>query len=278
MVHDLSPRFGAPFVPVNLAAIPETLIESELFGHEKGAFTGAARRRAGKFEQAEGGTIFLDEVGDAPPSVQVRLLRVLQERELERVGGTERVKVDVRVVAATNRDLEKLVAEGTFRQDLYYRLSVFPLQLPPLRERREDIRALATYFLEREARVMHRRPPRVPEAAWAALERHAWPGNVRELENLVQRALILSPGPELKLPELPASAPRRAAAAPAPGSPPRPFADEVREVLERALAACGGRVYGPQGAAALLGLKPTTLQGKMKKYGVAAPTERATPA
>jgi formate hydrogenlyase transcriptional activator len=269
MVHDLSPRFGAPFVPVNLGAIPEALIESELFGHEKGAFTGALRRRAGKFEQAEGGTVFLDEVGDAPPSVQVRLLRVLQEREIERVGGTERVKVDVRVVAATNRDLEKLVAEGTFRADLYYRLSVFPLQLPPLRERREEIRQLASYFLEREARVMHRRPPRVPEQAWAALERHDWPGNVRELENFVQRALILSPGPELRLPDLPAPTPSAPVAA-APLAAPRAFAEEVREVLERALAACGGRVYGPQGAASLLGLKPTTLQGKLKKYRVAA--------
>ncbi|HEX7489553.1 MAG TPA: sigma 54-interacting transcriptional regulator [Anaeromyxobacteraceae bacterium] len=269
MVHDLSPRFGAPFVPVNLGAIPEALIESELFGHEKGAFTGAHRRRAGKFEQAEGGTVFLDEVGDAPPSVQVRLLRVLQEREIERVGGTERVKVDVRVVAATNHDLEKLVAEGTFRADLYYRLSVFPLQLPPLRERREEIRRLASYFLEREARVMHRRPPRVAEQVWAALERHDWPGNVRELENFVQRALILSPGTEFRLPDLPTPTPPSPVAA-APRAAPRAFAEEVREVLERALAACGGRVYGPQGAASLLGLKPTTLQGKLKKYGVAA--------
>jgi formate hydrogenlyase transcriptional activator len=269
MVHDLSPRFGAPFVVVNLGAIPDTLIESELFGHEKGAFTGATRRRAGKFEQAEGGTIFLDEVGDAPPSVQVRLLRVLQQREIQRVGGTEDVKVDVRVVAATNRDLEAMVASGTFRSDLYYRLAIFPVQLPPLRERREDVRPLAEWFLAREAGLMHRKAPRVPDVAWAALERHAWPGNVRELENFVQRALILSPGPELTLPDMPAAATGGAAppAAATPGVPGR-FDDEVRALIERALGACGGRVYGPGGAAALLGLKPTTLQGKMRKYGV----------
>ncbi len=270
MVHDLSPRFGAPFVTVNLGALPDTLIESELFGHEKGAFTGAVRRRQGKFEQAEGGTLFLDEVGDAPPSVQVRLLRVLQERELQRVGGSESVKVDVRVVAATNRDLEKMVAEGTFRSDLYYRLSVFPLQLPPLRERREEIRPLATYFLGRQAALMNRKPPNVPEPVWAALETHAWPGNVRELENFLQRALILSPGPELRLPELPAPA----ASTRAPQEQgqaalrPRAFDEEMRDLLGRALACCGGRVYGPEGAASLLGLKPTTLQGKLKKYGV----------
>ena len=271
MVHDLSPRFGAPFVTVNLGALPDTLIESELFGHEKGAFTGAVRRRQGKFEQAEGGTLFLDEVGDAPPSVQVRLLRVLQERELQRVGGSESVKVDVRVVAATNRDLEKMVAEGTFRSDLYYRLSVFPLQLPPLRERREEIRPLASYFLGRQAALMNRKPPNVPEPVWAALEAHAWPGNVRELENFLQRALILSPGPELRLPEPFAPAALSARAPEARGEPPlrpRRFDEEMRDLLGRALASCGGRVYGPEGAAALLGLKPTTLQGKLKKYGV----------
>ena len=268
MVHDLSPRFGAPFVVVNLAAIPDTLIESELFGHEKGAFTGAVRRRAGKFEQAEGGTLFLDEVGDAPPSVQVRLLRVLQEREIQRVGGTESIPVDVRVVAATNRDLERMVAEGTFRSDLYYRLEIFPVRLPPLRERRDEIRPLATYFLARHSALMHRRPPAVPEAAWAELERYPWPGNVRELENLLQRALILSPGPELRLPELPAPALRDAAAARAEPPPPGRFDDEVRTLLERALSVTQGRIYGPRGAAALLDLKPTTLQGKLRKYGV----------
>jgi formate hydrogenlyase transcriptional activator len=269
MVHEFSPRFNAPFVPVNLGAIPEGLIESELFGHEKGAFTGAARRRAGRFEQADGGTIFLDEVGDAPPSVQVRLLRVLQERVVERVGGTEPVHVDVRVVAATNRDLEEMVARGTFRADLYYRLAVFPIQLPPLRDRREEIRPLATHFLARHAAAMHRRAPRVSEDAWRALEAHDWPGNVRELENFLQRALILSPGPELELPDLPAAAPARPATAP-PAAAPGRFEDEVRALIERALGHAGGRVYGPNGAAALLGLRPTTLQGKMKKYGVSA--------
>jgi formate hydrogenlyase transcriptional activator len=270
MVHEFSPRFNAPFVAVNLGALPEGLIESELFGHEKGAFTGALRRRPGRFEQADGGTIFLDEVGDAPPSVQVRLLRVLQERVIERVGGAEPVKVDVRVVAATNRDLEDAVARGTFRADLYYRLAVFPVELPPLRDRREEIRPLATHFLQRHAAAMHRRPPRVGEDVWRALEVYPWPGNVRELENFLQRALILSPGQELSLPELP-SAPARPAAAllAAAEATPGTWEDEVRALIERALSHAGGRVYGPNGAAALLGLKPTTLQGKMKKYGIA---------
>jgi formate hydrogenlyase transcriptional activator len=268
MVHEFSPRFNAPFVAVNLGAIPEGLVESELFGHEKGAFTGASRRRTGRFEQADGGTLFLDEVGDAPPSVQVRLLRVLQERVIERVGGTESVKVDVRVVAATNRNLEEMVARGTFRADLYYRLAVFPVELPPLRERQEDIRALGTYFLARQAALMHRRPPRVGEDVWRALEAHAWPGNVRELENFLERALILSPGPDLVLPELPVPTPRAADGASAAVAPGR-FDDEVRALIERALAHAGGRVYGAAGAAALLGLRPTTLQGKMKRYGVA---------
>ncbi len=269
MVHEFSPRFGAPFVPVNLGAIPEGLIESELFGHEKGSFTGATRRRAGRFEQAEGGTIFLDEVGDAPPPVQVRLLRVLQERTVERVGGTEPVRVDVRVVAATNRNLEDMVARGTFRADLYYRIAVFPVDLPPLRERREDVRPLASWFLARHAAAMNRRPPRVSEEVWRALEAHDWPGNVRELENYVQRALILSPGPDLEAPDLPGAA-RRPPAAAAVAQAPGRFDDEVRSLIERALAHAGGRVYGPEGAASLLGLRPTTLQGKMKKHGIVA--------
>jgi formate hydrogenlyase transcriptional activator len=272
MVHEFSPRFNAPFIPVNLGSIPEGLIESELFGHEKGAFTGANRRRPGRFEQADGGTIFLDEVGDAPPSVQVRLLRVLQERVVERVGGAEPVRVDVRVVAATNRNLEEMVARGTFRADLYYRLAVFPVELPPLRERRDDVRPLATYFLARHAASMNRRPPRVSDEVWRALEAHDWPGNVRELENFLQRALILSPGADLVLPDVPVTAMR--SSAPEADAAPRRFDDEVRALIERALSHAGGRVYGPNGAAALLGLRPTTLQGKMKKYGVEAPAAR----
>jgi formate hydrogenlyase transcriptional activator len=269
MVHEFSPRFNAPFVAVNLGAIPEGLIESELFGHEKGAFTGATRRKVGRFEQADGGTIFLDEVGDAPMSVQVRLLRVLQERELERVGGAAPVKVDVRVVAATNRDLEELVSKGAFRADLYYRLNVFPVQLAPLRERHEDLRPLTLHFVAKHAAAMHRRPPAVPDATWAALERHDWPGNVRELENFLQRALILSPGPTLVLPALPVAPAAPAASAVPAVAAPGPWDEEVRALLDRALAACDGKVYGQDGAASRLGLKPTTLQGKMKKYGVA---------
>jgi formate hydrogenlyase transcriptional activator len=259
-------------VAVNLAALPEGLVESELFGHEKGAFTGALRRRPGRFEQADGGTIFLDEIGDAPASVQVRLLRVLQEKELDRVGGTEPVKVDVRVVAATHRDLEARVAAGAFREDLYYRLAVFPIALPPLRERPEDLRPLVEHFLARHAAQLGRRVPEVPDAFWEALRQHAWPGNVRELENFVQRALILSGGDALELPGPLGGEPSPTAAngvAPEPEERPLGrFDDEVRSVIERALDACGGRVYGPHGAAARLGLKPSTLQGKMKRYGV----------
>jgi formate hydrogenlyase transcriptional activator len=183
--------------------------------------------------------------------------------------------VNVRVVAATNRDLERMVAEGTFRSDLYYRLAVLPVNLPPLRERPADVRPLAAYFLAREAALMHRKPPAVPEAVWAALERHPWPGNIRELENYLQRALILSPGPELQLPEPPVAPTADRAAQPPSAGPPGRFADEVRTLIERALAACGGRVYGPQGAATLLGLKPTTLQGKMRKYGITDVKARA---
>ncbi len=298
MVHEASDRAAGPFVAVNLGALPESLIESELFGHEKGAFTGAHRRKIGRFEQASGGTLFLDEVGDAPAAVQVKLLRALQEKEILRVGGTEPVSVDVRVVAATNRPLETLVEQGIFRQDLYYRLNIFPIQLPPLRDRLEDLRPLAEHLLERLATQLHRPVPRVPEAAWAALRGYSWPGNVRELENTLERALILSPEDELLLPagagpahEVPgpAGAPTRGVAevpldreqghaAPGEASSKETgsdaeaqiptFDEAVAELLSRALEASGGRIYGEQGAAELLSLKPTTLQGKLKKYGL----------
>ncbi len=268
LVHEMSGRKDGPFVVINLGAIPETLIESELFGHERGAFTGADRRKMGRFEQAAGGTLFLDEVGDAPLPVQIKLLRALQEGQIERLGGTQSIKVDVRVVTATNRPLEQLMEQGTFRSDFYYRLSTFPIYLPPLRDRREDLRPLVLHLLERRAGRMHRRAPRVPDPVWRVLEDRSWPGNVRELENFLERALILSPGPVLTLPEMPV-ADQAIVAAPAPfvgggGS----FDQSVRQILEQALKRSEGKLYGPAGAAALLGLKPTTLQGKLKKYGL----------
>ncbi len=286
--HEYSPRFGGPFVTVNVGAIPETLIESELFGHEKGAFTGATGRRPGRFEQADGGTLFLDEIGDAPLPVQVKLLRALQDHEIQRVGGAAPVKVDVRVVAATNRPLEALVAGGTFRSDLYYRLNTFPILLPPLRERPEDVRPLVAHFLARHAASMSRKPPRVPEEAWRVLETAEWPGNIRELENFIERALILHPGPDLALPDaagaVPGARPFAASmegqgatggSAGTSGWVPGRWDDEMRDLLGRAMAASGGRIYGASGAAARLGLKPTTLQGKLKRYrlerSVAAP-------
>ena len=268
MIHELSSRATGPFVVVNLGAIPETLLESELFGHEKGAFTGAVRRRIGRFEQASGGTIFLDEVGDAPLPVQVKMLRALQERCVERVGGGASIQVDVRVVAATNRPLERLIEEGTFRADFFYRLATFPIQLPPLRERPHDLRPLVEHLLKRHAARMNRRPPAVQPGAWEILAAHGWPGNIRELENYLERALIMSSGDRLILPELPGSAALPTPRAAQPDAPLLSFNNAVRELLQRSLASSGGKVYGADGAAAKLGLKPTTLQGKLRKYGL----------
>lgn len=272
MVHDRSPRREGPFVVVNLAGIPEQLIESELFGHEKGAFTGASHRREGFFEAANGGTIFLDEVGDASLPVQVRLMRVLQQREIQRVGSSETLHVDVRVIAATHRSLEAMVQEGTFRSDLYYRLNIFPLHVPPLRERREDIRPLVEYFLARFCTEMHREVPRLQEEELRAWLAYGWPGNVRELENDVARAVILHQGRTFHLPPHPPGGLREAqAASAAPGQPLERFDDAVIALLRSALERTGGRIHGPRGAAALLGLKPTTLQGKLRKYGLSRP-------
>ncbi len=270
MVHELSMRKSGPFIVVNLGAIPETLIESELFGHEKGAFTGATKRQIGKFEQAQGGTLFLDEIGDAPLHMQVKLLRALQDRQITRLGGSAPIQVDVRLVAATNRPLEQLIAQEKFRSDFYYRINTFPIHLPPLRERLEDLRPLTLHLLKRHAARMHRRVPRISEVAWQTLEAYAWPGNIRELENLLQRALIISPGDILELPEAVALTHSPAVKSPSNLSPSaiQPFSQAVRSLLQNALVHSHGKIYGADGAAALLDLKPTTLQGKLKKYGV----------
>ena len=261
-IHNLSPRRERTFVKVNCAAIPTGLLESELFGHERGAFTGAIALRIGRFELAHGGTIFLDEVGDIPLELQPKLLRVLQEQEFERLGSTQTIRVDVRLVAATNRDLGEMVAARTFRSDLYYRLRVFPLLMPPLRERQEDIPALVRYFVEKHARRMNRTVETIPAETLELLVRYPWPGNIRELENLIERAVILSPGPVLRVPlsEL--------------KSPSEPAGDNLtlraaeRDHILRALEATHWVLSGPRGAAARLGMKRSTLQSKMRKLGV----------
>ncbi|HEV2690240.1 MAG TPA: sigma 54-interacting transcriptional regulator, partial [Bryobacteraceae bacterium] len=261
-IHDLSSRRERTFVKLNCAAIPTGLLESELFGHEKGAFTGAITQKPGRFELAHNGTLFLDEIGDIPLELQPKLLRALQEHEFERLGGTRTIKVDVRLVAATNRDLAQMIAERQFRTDLYYRLSVFPVALPPLRERTDDIPKLVRYFTQKYARRMNKRIEAIPTETMEALIHYPWPGNVRELENLIERAVILTRGATLQIPlgEL--------RAAPDAGSPvtlEEAERDHIRRVLEQANWVVGG----PNGAAARLGMKRTTLQSKMKKLGIA---------
>jgi formate hydrogenlyase transcriptional activator len=271
-VHNFSQRAARPLIKLNCSALPTGLVESELFGHEKGAFTGAMDRRVGRFELADGGTIFLDEVGELPPEVQAKLLRVLQEREFERLGGTKTIRVDVRVVAATNRDLALAVADGKFRQDLYYRLNVFPVRLPALRERADDIPLLVHYFVGRFAAKIGRTITHVAPDAMARLTAYPWPGNVRELENVVERAVILASGPELTIaPEaLPAQT------APPPSAPPAEAAPgssaALREVerqhIVTVLQQTGWRVDGPQGAARILNMHPSTLRSRMQKLGI----------
>jgi formate hydrogenlyase transcriptional activator len=271
-VHDLSPRKGRTFVKLNCAAIPTGLLESELFGHEKGAFTGAIGQKIGRFELANQGTLFLDEVGDIPLELQPKLLRVLQEQEFERLGSTRTIKVNVRLVAATNRDLAQMAADSRFRSDLYYRLNVFPLLLPPLRERPDDIPRLVHHFTQRFARRMDRRIETISTAVMDALVRYPWPGNVRELQNVIERAVILSQGSTLvvALADLQVTPAQTATGATVTTAPVK-LIEAEREHILCALAATGWVVGGPKGAAARLGMNRSTLQKKMLKLGICRP-------
>jgi transcriptional regulator with GAF, ATPase, and Fis domain len=286
-LHDQSRRAAKPFIPVNCAALPETLVESELFGYEKGAFTGALARKPGKFELAHQGTLFLDEVGDLPGQAQAKLLRVLQEREVHRVGGTRPEPVNVRLIAATNQDLAAGVQSGHFRTDLFYRLNVFPIRLPPLRERRDDIPPLAHHFIRRFAERQHKMTPRLEGNALEHLMAYSWPGNVRELQNVIERAVILcldsvigadlislKPALEPSVPIVrtePVAAREEGRAANVIR-----FCDAERHAIRRALELSGWRISGRDGAADILGLKPTTLHAKMKRLGIRRPSAESS--
>ena len=266
-LHQLSARRGQQMIRVNCAAIPSTLIESELFGREKGAFTGAQTRQAGRFELANRSTIFLDEIGDLPAEVQVKLLRVLEERQIERLGSPQSIRIDVRIVAATHRDLEELIAAGTFRDDLYYRLNVFPIRVPPLRDRAEDIPLLVWRFVDEFAESFGKRIETIPRENMLALERYPWPGNIRELRNVVERAMILANGPELTI-DLPTALRR-------PRHNGCRLDDVKTDHIRAVLVSAGWRIRGANGAAATLGLKPTTLETRMAKLGIVRPARTA---
>jgi len=274
-IHKQSRRTSGAFVAVNCAAIPRELIASELFGHEKGAFTGATQRRLGRFELADGGTIFLDEVGELLPDTQVALLRVLQEREFERVGGRQPIQVDVRVIAATNRDLNAAAASGTFRQDLFYRLNVFPLEMPPLRERKEDIRVLVEYFIDRYARKAGKALRRVNKRTLDHLQSYPWPGNVRELQNVIERSVILCETDEFTVDESWLSAGHATESRLALSSS---LAAHEKAIIEEALRASSGQVFGPSGAAARLGMPRSTLESKIRALGINKNRFRPRPA
>jgi transcriptional regulator with GAF, ATPase, and Fis domain len=273
-IHLGSYRREGPFIPVNCGAIPDSLIDSELFGHEKGAFTGALTRKRGRFERAHGGTILLDEIGEMPLDAQVRLLRVLQHREVERVGGTERTPVDIRVIAATNQDLGRMVEAGRFREDLWFRLNVFPIHVPPLRKRRNDIPALVQHFMERKAEELKvGETPRLAPGSMGVLMGYAWPGNVRELENVVERAMILHRGEPLRFDDLGASfseAPMHDGSGAANGTGGDALELEVVTAnhIQRVLRMTRGKIHGPGGAGELLGVNPNTLRYRMKKLGI----------
>jgi transcriptional regulator with GAF, ATPase, and Fis domain len=284
-IHERSPRHDRPMVKVNCGAVPEPLFESEFFGHVKGAFTGALRDKPGRFELAHGGTLFLDEIGEVPLAMQAKLLRALQEREIERVGDTRSRKVDTRIIAATNRDLKQEVAMGRFRQDLFYRLSVFPIDNPPLRERREDIPDLAQHFVKAAAQHFRMRSPRLTIQAIRRLAEHPWPGNVRELQNAIERAVILSQGGPLQfdailpvgnplIPSYPAPMSTEVVNRPTAGTLPPAITTRAelrqreRESILAALAQTNGRIFGPRGAAVILDMKPTTLASRIKSLGL----------
>lgn len=269
-IHSLSPRRNGPFIKVNCGAIPESLMDSELFGHEKGAFTGGLFQKRGRFERAHGGTIFLDEIGELTPGAQIRLLRVIQEKEIERIGGTEVIPLDIRVIAATHRNLEVMLGEGKFREDLYFRLRVFPILIPPLRDRRADIPALVQHFMMKKAREMGF--VEVPTLALGVIDRlmhYSWPGNVRELQNAVERALILNRERPLVFDDLGETTKIKEPGTSLPGNGGGDSLDQaVSRYIRQALEATGGRVGGEKGAAKRLGMNPSTLRTKMRKLGI----------
>jgi formate hydrogenlyase transcriptional activator len=270
-LHNASQRCGRSFIKLNCAAIPLDLLESELFGHEKGAFTGAIAQKIGRFEMADKGTLFLDEVGDIPPALQPKLLRVLQEQEFERLGSGRTHKVDVRLVAATNRNLDKMVARGQFRSDLYYRLNVFPILLPALRERREDIPALVMHFVKIFSHRMGKQIDSIPSEMMAAFQWHSWPGNIRELQNLVERAVILSRDGVLPNPLQKRHTSAIILSSNAQSLPSMSWKDSDRALIVETLEQAGWIVGGPRGAATKLGLKRTTLLAKMRRLGISRP-------
>ena len=266
VTHQLSERRNKPFIALNCAALPPNLIESELFGHEKGSFTGAFEKRVGKFEQANGGTIFLDEIGELPLDLQSKFLRVLQEREIEPIGGNRKA-IDVRVIAATNRNLEQELANGRFRMDLFYRLNVFPICLPPLRERKEDILLLANYFIEVYANKMNKPVKGLSEAAQNTLLQYKWPGNIRELENIIERSVILSKSEQIH--DVSLSSSQKNSDEPATlGAQIKTITENQKEHILAALEKCGWRLHGATGAAKMLDINPSTLLSRMKKLGI----------
>lgn len=277
-IHDFSPRRKGPFIRVNCGAIPDTLMDSELFGHEKGAFTGALSQKRVRFERAHGGTIFLDEIAELPPPAQIRLLRVLQAREIERVGGSETIDVDIRVIAATHRNLEEMIRSERFREDLWFRLNVFPIIIPPLRQRKEDIPALVQHFVEKKSSQLKLSTiPRLTPGAIEQLTAYNWPGNVRELENVIERAMIINRSGPLDFSTLLSG--MTAKDHPATAAEPEAFPplEEIIAVhIRRALRMTSGRIHGPDGAAQLLGINPSTLRSRMKKLGIERRTKEGS--